>query len=51
MLKFVVFVPGVLSQELDTEIQDHYPDNYTSYIAASYIKFLESSGSRVVPVW
>ena len=24
--------------------------NYTSYIAASYVKFVESGGSRVVPI-
>lgn len=41
----------MLSQELDSHILERYPDNYTSYIAASYVKFLESSGSRVVPIW
>ena len=24
--------------------------NYTSYIAASYVKFVESGGARVVPI-
>ena len=32
-------------------IQDNYGEDYVSYIAASYIKHLESAGSRVVPVW
>ncbi|GFG38658.1 hypothetical protein Cfor_09242 [Coptotermes formosanus] len=41
---------SILSQELDDDTQGHYP-NYTGYIAASYVKFLESSGSRVVPIW
>ncbi|XP_029955917.1 gamma-glutamyl hydrolase-like [Salarias fasciatus] len=36
---------GVLAQEVSRS----YP-NRTSYIAASYIKFLESAGARVVPV-
>ncbi|XP_037613081.1 gamma-glutamyl hydrolase isoform X2 [Sebastes umbrosus] len=36
---------GVLAQEI------RYPKaNQTSYIAASYVKFLESAGARVVPV-
>lgn len=26
------------------------PHNYTSYIAASYVKFYESAGARVVPI-
>ncbi|KAJ9583236.1 hypothetical protein L9F63_022426 [Diploptera punctata] len=42
---------GVLSQELTDMIADNYGDNYVSYIAASYIKHLESAGARVVPVW
>ncbi|KAH8302524.1 hypothetical protein KR044_007946, partial [Drosophila immigrans] len=42
---------GILAQEL-------YPDNLsattynaTSYIAASYVKFVEGAGGRVVPIW
>ncbi len=36
---------GVLAQEV------HSPKpNQTAYIAASYVKFLESAGARVVPV-
>ncbi|KAE8279683.1 Gamma-glutamyl hydrolase [Larimichthys crocea] len=36
---------GVLAQDLRTP-----RENYTSYIAASYVKFLEAAGARVVPV-
>jgi uncharacterized membrane protein len=27
-----------------------YPGNYTSYIAASYVKYVEGAGARVVPI-
>ncbi|XP_028131358.1 gamma-glutamyl hydrolase [Diabrotica virgifera virgifera] len=43
---------GILSQE--TYIVSKYlPErhNYSSFIAASYVKFLESAGARVIPVW
>lgn len=36
---------GVLSQEVYSP-----KPNQTAYIAASYVKFLESAGARVVPV-
>ncbi|MPD03099.1 hypothetical protein E2C01_098717 [Portunus trituberculatus] len=32
---------------MDNSLQPH---NYSSYIAASYVKFYESAGARVVPV-
>ncbi|XP_059900472.1 gamma-glutamyl hydrolase-like isoform X2 [Gadus macrocephalus] len=38
-------VIGILSQESYSP-----PPNVTSYIAASYVKYLESAGARVVPV-
>lgn len=43
---------GVLSQELDDPILARLPKNhnYTSYIAASYVKWIESGGARAVPV-
>jgi gamma-glutamyl hydrolase len=40
---------GVLSQEAYL-IKKAYPDA-NSFIAASYIKILESSGARVLPIW
>lgn len=41
---------GILSQELSDYMHDKYPGNYTSYIAASYVKYVEGSGARVVPI-
>lgn len=41
---------GVLSQEQSLYLHGKYPDNYTSYIAASYVKDVEASGARVVPI-
>lgn len=41
---------GILAQE--TYIVDKYlPEKYDSFIAASYVKWLESAGARVIPVW
>lgn len=42
---------GILSQELSRSMDNALdPHNYTSYIAASYVKFYESAGARVVPI-
>lgn len=42
---------GVLSQEQSYYLHTKYPEeNYTSYIAASYVKSVEASGARVVPI-
>lgn len=42
---------GVLSQEQSFYLHGKYPEeNYTSYIAASYVKDIESAGARVVPI-
>ncbi|XP_046390527.1 gamma-glutamyl hydrolase-like isoform X2 [Ischnura elegans] len=41
---------GILSQEItEDSIKNNFP-NYTSYIAASYVKYLEGAGARVVPI-
>lgn len=42
---------GVLSQEMSFYLRSKYADQYHSYIAASYVKFIEGGGARVVPVW
>lgn len=42
---------GVLSQEISFYLDGKYPGEYNSYIAASYVKFVEGGGARVVPVW
>ncbi|XP_069992199.1 gamma-glutamyl hydrolase [Penaeus vannamei] len=42
---------GILSQHpLDSILEGLEDKNYTSYIAASYVKHLESAGARVVPI-
>lgn len=42
---------GVLSQETYIVSSIFKNIKYDSYIAASYVKFLESAGARVVPIW
>jgi len=42
---------AILSQELEVSMTRIYGDrNYTSYIWATYVKFIEMAGARVVPV-
>ncbi|XP_063587250.1 gamma-glutamyl hydrolase-like [Penaeus indicus] len=44
-------VIGILSQELGRSMRKALSEyNYTSYIAASYVKFFEGAGARVVPI-
>ena len=40
---------GVLAQEISWSLVDFFP-NSSSYISASYVKYLEAAGARVVPV-
>lgn len=42
---------GVLAQEVSYALEQTYPGMYGSYIAASYVKFVEGAGARVVPIW
>lgn len=42
---------GVLTQEISSVFEMLYPKRYHSFIAASYVKWVESGGARVVPVW
>lgn len=42
---------GVLAQETSWKMEEAWPNKYTSYIAASYIKFVEGGGARAVPIW
>lgn len=42
---------GVLAQEIGKHLNSKWPGAYTSYIAASYIKFVEGGGARAVPIW
>ncbi|PNF43259.1 Gamma-glutamyl hydrolase [Cryptotermes secundus] len=41
---------GILSQELSVYMQEKFPGNYTSYVPASYVKYIEAAGARVVPI-
>ncbi|XP_054002149.1 gamma-glutamyl hydrolase A-like [Hylaeus anthracinus] len=41
---------GVLAQEVSEYVNRKYP-GHRSYIAASYVKFIEGAGARVVPIW
>ena len=44
-------VIGILTQTLEKGMQpDPRFEGYTSYIMSSYVKFMESSGARVVPL-
>uniref|UniRef100_W8B2C3 folate gamma-glutamyl hydrolase n=2 Tax=Ceratitis capitata TaxID=7213 RepID=W8B2C3_CERCA len=45
-------IVGILTQEVSNFVRRHYTDKaYSSYIAASYVKFVEGAGGRVVPIW
>jgi len=43
---------GILSQTIHSELAGMLPEgnNYTTYIASSYIKWVEAAGARAVPV-
>ncbi|XP_018322816.1 gamma-glutamyl hydrolase-like [Agrilus planipennis] len=43
-------VIGILSQETYS-VRDYLNEGYDSFIAASYVKFVESAGGRVIPIW
>lgn len=42
---------GILAQEIAWHLDRHWPGVYESYIAASYVKFVEGGGARPVPIW
>lgn len=43
---------GVLSQEMSRALSKIYPGKiYKSFIAASYVKYVEGGGARVVPIF
>lgn len=44
-------VIGILTQEVYGSFQPVFPEEFKSFIAASYVKFIEGAGARVVPVW
>lgn len=42
---------GVLVQEISQVFEFMYPNKYDSFIVASYVKWVESGGARVTPIW
>lgn len=42
---------GILAQEIVWPANKHWQNIYESYIAASYVKFVEGGGARPVPIW
>jgi len=42
---------GILTQEISYHLNSKWPGEFKSYIAASYVKFIEGGGGRVVPIW
>lgn len=42
---------GVLAQETSWKMEQIWPNKFNSYIAASYVKFVEGGGARAVPIW
>lgn len=42
---------GILAQEISYALEKIYPGKYESFIAASYVKFVEGGGARVVPIF
>ena len=45
-------VIGILAQETTSDIDDLFPElNYTSYVQASYVQFVEAAGARAAPVF
>lgn len=42
---------GVLALDMSYHLDGKWPGEYHSYIASSYVKFVEGGGARVVPIW
>lgn len=42
---------GVVTEEIKWNLDALWPGVYESYIAASYVKFVEGGGARAVPIW
>ncbi|XP_061386415.1 gamma-glutamyl hydrolase B-like [Musca vetustissima] len=44
-------VIGILCMDIATTLQNRYGREYQSYLAASYVRFLEAAGAKVIPIW
>ena len=42
---------GILCMDIAEKLLNKYGNDNCSYIAASYVKYLESAGATVIPVW
>lgn len=42
---------GILTQEISYFLNRKFPNSYESYIAASYVKYVESVGALPIPIW
>lgn len=42
---------GVLTQEVSRVFEAMYSKQYNSFVPASYVKWIEAGGARVVPIW
>ena len=45
-------MPGILSQGIPSSLDAMLPPghNYTTYLAASYVKWVEGAGARAAPI-
>lgn len=41
---------GILAEEVPEHIYGNIPNYYKSYVAASYVKYVEGAGARAVPI-
>ncbi|XP_065361133.1 gamma-glutamyl hydrolase-like [Calliphora vicina] len=44
-------VIGILCMDIAADLRKSFGNDYYSYIAANYVKYLESAGGRVIPIW
>lgn len=43
---------GILAEEVgENHLSTKFHNKYKSFISASYVKFVECGGARVVPIW
>ena len=52
MTMMMTYPPGILSQAIPSSLDVMLPPghNYTTYLAASYVKWVEGAGARAVPI-
>ena len=52
MTMMMTYPPGILSQAIPSSLDAMLPPghNFTTYLAASYVKWVEGAGARAVPI-